>query len=353
MKIITCTGYHSSGSSAINDLISEYRSVSCFTDFEFRFLHDLDGISDLEFHLVECHNRLNSGHAIKRFLKLSRFNEGNLLSKRYSAYIDKKEYRKLTKQYVSSLTKLTHKGWWFYDLYEKGPKVYYLYQVINHLIKLLTGKRDKILQKEIMYCSHPTEEEFLCHTKNYVSSFINAVNKSGNEFVFLDQVVPSSNIERILRYFSDEIIVFVVDRDPRDIYFSQKYVLNESPVPTENVEKFCMWFRYTHTAGYGVPENNPHIVRVNFEDLIYDYKRVNNLVEVACGLFPEDHANQFARFNPKRSKSNTKVWKRFNSSQDIKDLIYIEKNLTEYLYDFDRFNDELVYGKDVAENTIF
>ena len=60
MKILTCAGYFSSGSSAVTDLFSEYEKVSAVGDYEFRFLHDIDGVSDLEFHLTECHNRHNS-----------------------------------------------------------------------------------------------------------------------------------------------------------------------------------------------------------------------------------------------------------------------------------------------------
>ena len=40
------------------------------TNYEFRFVQDPDGISDLEYNLVENHNRHNSGHALKRFKKL-------------------------------------------------------------------------------------------------------------------------------------------------------------------------------------------------------------------------------------------------------------------------------------------
>ena len=70
MRFITCASYYGSGSSAITDLISEYQSVYSFTNEEFRFVQDPDGISDLEFQLVENFNRHNSGHALKRYKRL-------------------------------------------------------------------------------------------------------------------------------------------------------------------------------------------------------------------------------------------------------------------------------------------
>ena len=47
MKIITCASYYGSGSSALTDLVSEYDSVKDLSDFEFRILHDMDGVRDL------------------------------------------------------------------------------------------------------------------------------------------------------------------------------------------------------------------------------------------------------------------------------------------------------------------
>ena len=67
MRIISCASYYGSGSSAITDLISEYDNVFSFTDEEFRFTHDPDGISDLEYNLVQNFNRHNSGRALKRY----------------------------------------------------------------------------------------------------------------------------------------------------------------------------------------------------------------------------------------------------------------------------------------------
>ena len=51
-----------------------------------------------------------------------------------------------------------------------------------------------------------------------------------------DQLVPSSNIEKYLRYFKD-IKVVVVDRDQRDLFLFGKYNWRDGVIPT-NVEEF-------------------------------------------------------------------------------------------------------------------
>lgn len=77
MKFITCASYYGVGSSAITDYVSEFSTIFSFTNEEFRFIQDPDGISDLEFNLVECFNRHNSGHSLKRYKKLVDFYAGN------------------------------------------------------------------------------------------------------------------------------------------------------------------------------------------------------------------------------------------------------------------------------------
>ncbi|MBF1106621.1 MAG: hypothetical protein HXL52_06645, partial [Solobacterium sp.] len=56
MKIISCASYYGTGSSAITDFLSEFDNICSMTNYEFRFVQDPDGISDLEYNLVENHN---------------------------------------------------------------------------------------------------------------------------------------------------------------------------------------------------------------------------------------------------------------------------------------------------------
>ena len=82
MRIISCASYYGSGSSAITDLISEYEDVFSLTNEEFRFVQDPNGISDLEYNLVENFNRHNSGWALKQYKKKVDFYPGNFLTHR-------------------------------------------------------------------------------------------------------------------------------------------------------------------------------------------------------------------------------------------------------------------------------
>ena len=349
MKIITCAGYFSSGSSALTDLIAEYDNVKASTNYEFRFLHDIDGISDLEFHLIECHNRHNSGHALKRFEKLAIFNAGNRMSPRYSQLIDKKTYLQLTHRYIEALINFKYNGWWFYDVYDKGPNLYYLRQLINHIYSKTKIPFFGKMNKEMTYCTNPTADEFIKITQRYVTEFFNAINSSKKEYLELDQLVPSSNTERILRYIAEDVFVIIVDRDPRDIFLLEKYYLKHDPVP-KDVDLFCKWYRYARESGGGVQLNNPHIIKIQFEDLIYKYEETVAKIEKFTGLNSNNHTLKFQRMNPKRSIVNTQVW---NRKEDYSAVKRIEQLLPEFLYSFDEVKNNVIHGIEVNNSQMF
>lgn len=94
----------------------------------------------------------------------------------------------------------------------------------------------------------------------------------------MDQLTPSSNIKRCLRYFDDNFRTIIVDRDPRDIFVINKTVWKTDIVPTD-VEKFCKWFEFTHSCGKGQEEDRRKVLKIQFEDLIYNYDDSVKVIE--------------------------------------------------------------------------
>ena len=349
MKVITCASYYGSGSSAITDLISEYSNVKALTDYEFRFLHDLDGVSDLEYQLCDCHNRQNAGHALKRFIRLSEFYAGNRVVHRYEPFFGN-QYMKLTREYVEELTDFKYYGWWFYDLYDKGSRMYYLYQFTDKLLKKITGNRRRILSKEMTLCAHPSKEKFLDCTKKYVHDLLEAANKENMPYIEVDQIVASQNINRISRYFSDELFVFVIDRDPRDVYTLSKFYWFDTVNPYKDVNEFCDWYLYTRKSGSRENVDKKHVCNIHFEDFVYNYEATVKKIEDFTGLSSKNHIEKFSKLNPKKSVNNTKIWKRHKIDEDIN---IIEERLGEYLYPFCQVEDNIIAGTANRDSKIF
>ena len=350
MKIITCASFYGSGSSALSDLVAEYSTVKDMSEFEFRFLHDIDGLSDLEYHLCECHNRHNSGHALKRFMRLAKYNEGNQFSKRYNAYFDN-QFGKLTDEFLEKLIDFQFTGWWFNDLFDFGINYYYRMQFINKILRKLSSGRMGILKKEQTYCSHPSKEKFLEETRTYLDKLMLAANKEKLPFLQIDQLVPSQNTGRVLRYFYNPIDVFVVDRDPRDIYVLEKCYWKGHICPTDSPEKFCQWFLYTRHSGSEDITKLPNVHFLRFEDLIFQYSDIKRKIENIIGLSSEDMLNEFEKLNPRESVINTRVWLRHPELE--KEISVIESKLSDYLYPFEDYEYVSIAGIDVESNKPF
>lgn len=326
MRIITCTGYFSTGSSAICDLLSEYKGFYLKNDYELRFIYDPDGLSDLEYHLVENHNRHNSGHAIKRYKRLVDFYCGNSIAKKNEWYFNGK-WKTLSTEYLSSLTEFSYKGAWLYDYLDRGVFFHYF----NSLLRKLINK--DMLYNEITPCSYPSKEVFFQKTKNYLSKLFDAACDRECDVFLVDQALPPSDIQRYIPMFND-VYVFIVDRDPRDVYFLEKYIRKETVIPT-CVQDFCKWFEYTRRHRKYEKINTDYSHFIQFEDMIYRYEETKKCIETVLGMCSEYHKSPKTRFIPEKSINNTQIWRRIDTTpEQVKELQFIENTLSEYLYEF-------------------
>ena len=350
MKIITCASYYATGSSALTDLVSEYQTVHPNDDFEFRFVHDPDGISSLEYHLVKHPNREVSGYALKRFIKYSKFNAGTWFNKKYEKFFHG-EYKKATDRYVAKLTNLSYRGFWQFDLANKGKFMYYFLGVFNKIFIKLKCEKMSVAPKEITYCSCLNEKDFLEYTQDYLHELMTCLNSDNKPFLVADQLVPSSNIDECLRYFKDDIYTIVIDRDPRDVYMICKTAWRfDHLFPHDSVEAWCKWFKYSRECSKEQSKDK-RVIYLQFEDFIYHYDETVEKIEKLTGLDKKDHVNQFSRLNPKRSMYNTQIWLRDKRWEN--DIKVIEEMLPEYLYDFSKVKEEDVVGVDVTEKSVF
>lgn len=328
MQKITCVGYHDTGSGAVDDF---FREFNCFNkglaDMECRILQDPDGISDLEYNLVENPHRLNSGFALKRFrIMLTRYYR--LYSRIFGS-----EWLKTTDDYIDSLTKIKYKGYWHADTLLMNPIRRFVYQVRRKLNKMLPKK----LQKSNWYNYFPTidahhtqisEEEFLQKTRDYIDNLCNNLSAEDSRYVVLDQLVHPNNIPRYLRYVND-LKVIVVDRDPRDIYIEQ-INFEEHTLP-KDVNEFCTVYRdirkQTNTDESG------SVLQIKFEDLIYNYDDCTKEIMKFVGLDESERVCPRKYFNPDRSIKNTKLWEKY--PQFAEAVKIIERELPEFLYQYE------------------
>lgn len=348
MKVITCASFYGTGSSAITDLFSEYSNIHPNNEFEFRFAHDPDGLMDLEYHLVENFNREGSGFALKRFYKFCKYNNRVWFYKKYCKYFGK-NYIKYSMEYINSLTDLSYKGFWHFDLMSKGKTTFCFLGAFFKLFYKLKLKKASVLPKEITYCSNPGIDSFLKKTQKYTSSLLECINNDKKEYLVIDQLMPSTNVSKALRYFEHETFTFIVDRDPRDVYMLCKTIWRGDRVfPRDSVENWCRWFRYVRENSRG--QESAHVKYVRFEDMIFEYEKTVREIEKFVGLDSKNHVRKFTKLNPKKSVINTQIF--LKNKKFEKDIKLIEKLLPEFLYPFPS-KDKKIVGIEVNNNKNF
>ena len=328
MRVITCAGFYRTGSSAISDLFSEFECVHSMGDFEFRFVQDPDGISDLEYNICENPHRHNTSYAIKRFLKYSKFLNGSFYSKRYSAFFGQK-YERYTEEYIKDITELVCKSWWHRDQLDRGKIFYFIDRLYSKICTCFDRRKNNVslLKNETGYYTAIDKETFYQMTRKYINKLLEICNKNQKEFIMLDQLVPPTNIERYLNYF-DDIKVIVVERDPRDLFLLENEFYRWGVIPYQDVRDFCEWYRITRSQAKKT--ENENILYIYFEDLIYKYEETRTKLMCFTGIRANTCDKQYAAFRPEESKKNTKLYK--NSPLYVNEINYIEKHLKNFLY---------------------
>lgn len=336
MKLITTASYYGSGSSAITDLLSEYDNVkSLGSGFECRIAHDMFGISDLEYYLVENYHRHNSSTAINKFLRLMDiYGLNNVIRLENYPSVFGEEFKQSVDEYIKDLTVSIYNGGSHIDIYEKSDFQIALLKFRNRLYKKVNKPQYGILDtswehKKMAplekarydvksYISFP-KENFISYTKKFTSNLFKKFND--NDYLMVDQLIPVTNTMRYTRYF-DEVKVICVDRDPRDIYYCEKNFWKGGVVPTDP-KKFVDWYLATREHKKYEQDDACIVLRIEFEDLIFNYEETVKKIENFLGLDNKHHVAPKSRFNPDISSKNVGLWK--NDKDEYNNIDYITR----------------------------
>ncbi len=328
MLKVTSIGYHDTGSSVVIDYLKEFKhTVFPEREVECRFLEDPDGISDLEYNLVDNWNRLNNGFAIKRY---ERFVEQ--YNHHYSLLFGK-NWRRCSKEFIDGLIDYSYPGYWHCDLRllpYNSKLIYYCRRAIN---KLRPIKRQKTPDYNYFphiysYYSHPDKSKFYTFVQDYCNNLINSLSKEQDCIMILDQCIPTTNISRYLNYI-DDLKVVLVDRDPRDVYIEEQHI-DDHVLPTDpfifaSMYKDMRWSQKQEIS-------NKNVLFIRFEDMIYKYDQTTQKIRDFLGLNESDHIYPLKYFDPNKSIKNTKLWTKFAEHTNAIELF--DTTLHDYYYNY-------------------
>jgi hypothetical protein len=329
-KIITCTGYGGTGSSAITDLLKEFDNGLSLGDAEFWFLQDFDGISDLEYYLIDGNHRSRVNLAIKRFKKYI---------DEYSGYHSKffKDYKKCSYEYIESLidTKF-QKAISYYELDSRSRKLFWfrISPLVQKIWMKILNKDFKefapyIPTEEKVY-SIPNRKRFYKETKKYTKKLFDSIDNKC-DFIAIDQLVPAMNAKRYLNYVNN-LKVVVVDRDPRDLFLLNELHWKKAAYicDTTNIDEYISWYK-TMRVHRKLEETNENITYIMLEDLIYYYGKTLKKLYDFFDVDKQCHIDKRKYFNPDISIQWTKLYEKYPDYRR-KDIQKIQKELDEYCF---------------------
>ena len=342
MKVFTTASYYGSGSSAITDLLSEYKGIKTLdSNFECRIAYDMFGLSDLEYYLVENNHRHNSSTAINSFLRLCNIYglDKRIRLENYTKYFP--NFKVCVDTYIHDLAPLSYKGGSHSDIYTKSDSFifslkikeflyhkFHKFSVTNDdstwLAKGITPY-ERELKKLDYHITYPIDI-FIEATQRFTENLFSSVDMNGSDFLMIDQLVPASNTMRFIKYFKD-LKVVCVDRDPRDIYYNEKKFWKGGIAPSDP-KLFVEWYKATRRHKLSENDDKQRIMRIEFEDLIMNYDNICCKLERFLGLTSDMHIAPKSKLNPEISSRNIKKWK--NDLNDLSNLQYIKEHLIDF-----------------------
>lgn len=335
-------GFGSTGSSAVSDYLKEFRENNCVLDgLEFTLAYKPDGLADLEHHIMHPNTRiLDSVMSMERFRDL-------VLRSRYLARhscIPPKRIRELVDGLLDSITQVSWLG-------KPYGRCGFWTRVVG--LRLIYFKLRPLLERRfgIQYRGWPmiptplavAPANFHSAVRRFTTSFLEEMGADFSRNIVMDQPFDGNNPAVCFPFFEDPVAI-VVDRDPRDNFVFAKTKLREMHhnrfMPIDDVRDFVKYYRLLRD---GQPYRNPdpRILRLQFEDMVYDYDAATRKIRDFLHL-PDDPAPK-SIFDPALSVANTQVFKRFPQFAD--DVAVIERELPEYLFDFSRFPEPDLSGK--------
>lgn len=333
-RIIIPTGYMGSGSSVITDIMSEIEDVDVSRGtFEYVFLHCPGGVFDLEDKLLIGNNAVRSDEALQSFERTMK----QLYDKKYWWVGNYKQnigegFWSATQEYLKDITDIESDYYWYFQ--ENTNFKMFLKLCLNKALKLITLNKyrpKKVLAYSPMRLSFIEPDEFYKQTKKYIYKLIEMAGYS-DKSILLDQLLLPFNLFRFEKYFDEDAFVFVIERDPRDVFISNKYYWSNKgepvPYPTD-VKEFCKYYRSLRNMEKEA--KNDRICRIKFEDLIYDYDRQIDKIFEKLGWDKSSHKTPKSKFNPQKSIYNTQLFLKKEYAQECD---YIAKELKDFLYDF-------------------
>jgi len=342
-QYIAVTGYYSTGSSAVIDLLKEYDNVAIASPTEREYEHMAFYTRGGLFELLSIitgpfFSNYNADIAISSFLDAStRLNENDFQwfgsYQKYYGDI----YKRITDDFVAEISRTKERKSAAYIETTRFSVLKALFQIVASIIyrRPIVSFGQKYVYKKANNAFYyiPDYENLINASKKYVKRYLEMCSYDKEVNVFDHLVLPQQAKEALV-VFPQNVKVIIVQRDPRDVFLLNKYYWHKPPVsrakpyyPTDP-DLFIEEWKHTIIGR----TNSSQILSIMYEDLIYKYDDTIQLIESFLGLKHSSHSKKKVYFNSDQSIENTQV---FECSKEWKNEISnFSTALSSYTYGF-------------------
>lgn len=340
---IAVTGFYGTGSSAVIDLLREYQGVAVVPEIGCLYEHVpfyvSGGLFDTYTLLSYGNTPLGSDKIINNFIcAMERLNNYDYVWFGSYKTLFGNQFIDAAYNFVNAIaTKRKGEN----STHVVKTRFSPLKAVMQLAAKVVYGRHfgkygvKYIYDKNDVYFAMPTHEELVVASQNFTTAYFDLFSRGHGRFNVYDHLIWPQQVDSHADCFCDNLKIIILDRDPRDVFLSSKYIWCKPPIGRGEPHfgndpiAFCDEWRRTVTKDY----KNHNALRIHFEDLVYHYEETVADIEAFLGLTPEEHLRPKLRFNPEKSIENTQVF--WLKDEWRKEAELIEAELPEYIYHFD------------------
>lgn len=142
-------------------------------------------------------------------------------------------------------------------------------------------------------------------------------------------MIPIQAMDECSRYF-DDIRIIATERDPRDIYLTAKHRWMTLDYPCKDVDIYCKYYKWLR--GTIKEALNTKVLKIQFEDLVFNYDKTVAEIEDFLEISSKYHINPKTKFIPEKSAAGCNLKSMY--VEDANEIRVIEQKLSKWLYKF-------------------
>ncbi len=341
-KKVAVTGFYGTGSSAVLDLLKEYRNAHAIPEigrpYEHTTFYVSGGLFDLCTLLTHGNAPLQSDYVMNNFVDaMHRLNDYNYLWFGSFKALTGDRFMEAVDRFVNAIS--THHPGKNYN-HCLRTRFSPTKACMQFAAKLIYGRKFSrygvgyVWDNKPVYYANPTEKELYAAARRFTNDFFELFASENTELDIYDHLIWPQQVDSHKDCFDNDFKIIIVDRDPRDIYISDQFIWSVPPmgrgVPhfSKNIEEFIEEWKRTVSPRY----TNPNSLRIQFEDLVYNYESTVERIENFIGLENNAHIKIKGTFLPEKSIENTQVFMLKPEWEEIADTI--AKIIPECIYEF-------------------